>query len=67
MTIDPNSLDGIIIDSRSRMERVRKLFPNPADFEHYVKRAVRSALEEKGFDEKTIKFTMKATFGEGAH
>jgi hypothetical protein len=67
MTIDPDSLDGIVIDSRSRLERVRKLFPNPADFDHYAKRAVRMALEEKGFTEKTIQFTLRATFGEGAH
>jgi hypothetical protein len=62
--LHPNSLDYIVRDSRSRLDRIRKLFPDPQDFEHYAKRAVRETLEAKGFNRKTINETMYAVFGE---
>ena len=45
------------------MQRLRKQFPDPADFEHTIKEVIVSVLRKDGATEKAIKTTIKAVFG----
>jgi len=62
--MNPTRLDSIIKDSRSRLGRLRSQFPDPQDFDYYVKRTIRETLRDGGYTEKTIRTTMYAIFGE---
>ena len=55
--------DQLIAESREIVQRLRKQFPDPVDFEHTIKEVIVSVLRKDGATEKAIKTTIKAVFG----
>ena len=60
----PTSLNALVADSIVRVERIRKQYNNPEDFDHVVRRMLRELLTDMGYDKSTVKFTMRAIFGD---
>ena len=59
----PTSYDALVKDSRVRIKRLRKQFPDPEDFQRKVCLVLRVCLEEQGCSPKAVAFTMAAIFG----
>lgn len=60
----PTSIDALTRDSRERVERLRKLYGNPEDFEHVIRGNLQAMLTDAGYGRATIKLTMQAIFGD---
>lgn len=58
------NLDEIIADSRERIDRLRKQFPDPEDFDHHIVKAVERSLEGYDYHPQQIALVMGAIFGE---
>ena len=58
------NLDFLIQESRHIVQELRRAFKDPEDFDLHVKKIVRDMLVEYDYNEKAIKVTMKAIFGD---
>lgn len=58
----PSAVDHIVRDQRMLVARLRKQYPNPADFDQYVRAPFEETLKRQGIGSKAVSAILRATF-----